>query len=1059
MKLQKIGITAVAFLAAVTSVMADNKPVVPPFSTLNRPSTVYSPQTEEMIRYDHADIDMNTGNLQQRIPLIDFQDKDFDFPISIIYNGVGFRPQNSDNFVGRDWMLETGGIIYRTINGIPDDLDGYRPAGSIGYASTGFLAMLGRKVFNLTEMKKEVKETPYKYAHLRNISDSHIPTIPFTDGEQNVECSPDIFRFSFGNHSGKFMINYDGSISIVGYDGRKYEIDLSGMKSFSNTSVQETCIRIKTDDGYIYTFGGKGYSSLEYTAFSWEKDYNPTSQASKPFNEISAFYLTKITAPNGRILTIHYRDIPRTYHDNPYNVGQIHRNSQHAEEQKKLAMQYIMSGKRAVIYDTFAAREAADIRENEAFGTPSSGSADDRYTLTKLALIDYIETDQGTIRFQYSLRDQHVHFDGSQSDGFLTECGAKLDNVSMRMKDKIQNAYFNYEYDLGNRMFLTSVHTNIEGGYHFEYNLPYLSKVPTPLSCNIDHWGFWRGTDETGALIPRIKQDPLGSSEDFTIVSNHRDATGERCDVSLLKSITYPTGGHALFTYEPHRYSYLPFYRSSTQFYPSMSSPTSSRYGIAGGGRIHSVRLTDANGENMKETIYTYDDFINEGMIIYMPYYRMIYVQKEKQTGKFKVLGVAFNSEGFEYKANQGAHIHYANVIQHYIDPSKGGIEQKHAYKITEFVNPDLGFSNAYADNAYFRTLNVAEASGTPLSEYYTFFPESYHTYLQHLVAHPTIDLFLRYGKINQEQYFDENRKLKKKVAYRYILLNKEAYSPCIFMPNVNPKLFFCNYIHIGRESFSNFLLSRKEVLTYEQEELKVAKKEEELYEHDRYGYIIRQISVKNERDSLIIENDYQQLNSWQGFQILPVTRKGSLGTNEGRKSLWSEQTDYTFPTYLPNRNYWSVPSATTHYDGNGKVGDRINYRFHDAYGNSLEITKNNSESIVYLYGNKGQHLMAKLENTTYHEVSSALGMQAELLSEQDDPSSAIQLLREKLPQANVYTYTYTPNGLQINETSPDSKTIHYKLDPKGRILGAYRMGENEESEVLFDRTYHVVNN
>ena len=72
---------------------------------------VYSPQVMELMRYDnHAAIDLNTGCIAPSINLVHFLDQDFDFPISITYNSSGFRPRNADNYVGRDWMLNTGGI-------------------------------------------------------------------------------------------------------------------------------------------------------------------------------------------------------------------------------------------------------------------------------------------------------------------------------------------------------------------------------------------------------------------------------------------------------------------------------------------------------------------------------------------------------------------------------------------------------------------------------------------------------------------------------------------------------------------------------------------------------------------------------------------------------------------------------------------------------------------------------------------------------------------------------------------------------------------------------------
>lgn len=69
------------------------------------------------------------------------------------------------------------------------------------------------------------------------------------------------------------MINFDGSVIVSGNNGGKYKVDLSDMAIFNSTAPRETRIRIMTDDGYVYTFGGGGYSSLEYNALAW-KDFS-----------------------------------------------------------------------------------------------------------------------------------------------------------------------------------------------------------------------------------------------------------------------------------------------------------------------------------------------------------------------------------------------------------------------------------------------------------------------------------------------------------------------------------------------------------------------------------------------------------------------------------------------------------------------------------------------------------------------------------------------------------------------------------------------------------------
>lgn len=278
---------------------------IPDFTNLMvREPSCLSPQVTELMKYDdHASAVSNTGTVTSTINLVHFTDKDFDFPVSLTYNSSGFRPRNPDNYVGRDWMLNAGGVVYRQVYGIPDDVK-CKANDRDSNARHGFRKVLGRPLFNMQAMREEVEKNPYKYAQVE-IEDgdtyARIPNI-----EEIIEPSPDVFYFSFGKHSGKFMINYDGSVSAVGFNGGKYEVDLFEMQMFTCVLFTDTYIRIKTDDGYVYTFGGGGYSSLEYKAFSWKGNNNcPTGKSTAPY-EITAYHLTEITAAEtaGRLPSI-----------------------------------------------------------------------------------------------------------------------------------------------------------------------------------------------------------------------------------------------------------------------------------------------------------------------------------------------------------------------------------------------------------------------------------------------------------------------------------------------------------------------------------------------------------------------------------------------------------------------------------------------------------------------------------------------------------------------------------------------------------------------------------
>ena len=136
---------------------------IPPFipASTHDPS-VCSPQVAAFIRHDNLPVNLNTGALNLEIPLVDWKDKDFDCPISLSYNSSGFRPREQDNYVGRNWMLNVGGIIYRQVNGVPDDVDGSLipisgDAGPAHYKyANGFLNMLNKHQFNRDEMLQDV---------------------------------------------------------------------------------------------------------------------------------------------------------------------------------------------------------------------------------------------------------------------------------------------------------------------------------------------------------------------------------------------------------------------------------------------------------------------------------------------------------------------------------------------------------------------------------------------------------------------------------------------------------------------------------------------------------------------------------------------------------------------------------------------------------------------------------------------------------------------------------------------------------------------------------------
>lgn len=369
---------------------------IPELSSYLPDPTVYSPQAAEMMRYDQMPVNMSTGKIEMSISLFDIKDRDFNFPLVLSYNSGGFKPTQPDNYVGRDWTLNCGGVIYRQIRGLPDDIEQHYTSasgmheGEQEYFTDGFMKLLGRGKYNMNEMRANVLNNPKRYVCS---SDDYAP-MPTLTGT-NIESSPDIYYFNFGKHSGKFMLNYDGSISVVGYNGHQYEVDLSEYDMTISTNAHSTRIRIKTDDGYVYTFGGETYGPVEYSAASWEKNSPMNSYNVYRKHIINTWYLSEIAAPNGRKLFIHYKDIDEKYHKDLMELLNIGFLSE--SERNEIASLYSLSGHSS--YISKAIQNPGVVSESYLRDVPAKKANTNIYNLNKIALIDYISTDAWEIHF------------------------------------------------------------------------------------------------------------------------------------------------------------------------------------------------------------------------------------------------------------------------------------------------------------------------------------------------------------------------------------------------------------------------------------------------------------------------------------------------------------------------------------------------------------------------------------------------------------------------------------------------------------------------------------
>ncbi len=80
-----------------------------------------SPQSFQFTRERGVSEDEHTGKLNINIPLLSLLSNKLSAGVGLNYSGAGVKVDDLPNDTGMTWMIDTGGIISRTVNGLPDE--------------------------------------------------------------------------------------------------------------------------------------------------------------------------------------------------------------------------------------------------------------------------------------------------------------------------------------------------------------------------------------------------------------------------------------------------------------------------------------------------------------------------------------------------------------------------------------------------------------------------------------------------------------------------------------------------------------------------------------------------------------------------------------------------------------------------------------------------------------------------------------------------------------------------------------------------------------------------
>jgi YD repeat-containing protein len=87
--------------------------------------------------------------------------------------------------------------------------------------------------------------------------------------------------------------------------------------------------------------------------------------------------------------------------------------------------------------------------------------------------------------------------------------------------------------------------------YKYEYNAP--EQLPHRLSYDQDYWGYYNGANNGGNFAPAMVYQQIPPAFQQSFPGANRKPNAGASQKGMLTKITYPTGGHTEFEYEPNK--------------------------------------------------------------------------------------------------------------------------------------------------------------------------------------------------------------------------------------------------------------------------------------------------------------------------------------------------------------------------------------------------------------------------------------------------------------------------------------------------------------------------
>ncbi|MBR5907967.1 MAG: hypothetical protein IKZ50_06215 [Bacteroidales bacterium] len=937
------------------------------------------PQTDawNFIRQGDVSPSLYTGTINLSIPIYNFKDKDFNFPLVATYSSNGNTPNQLPGILGPGWNLQLGGCITLETNGIPDYGENVKHV-------PGFYSMHTDFYHNGFEPAKWWR---FMYSLLQNGSGTGAPEIlwcpgtkPTNNHQGELDTQPDIFHFTIPGHSGSFHLGFRGNVvfynTTADPEGYKLDIETRELSSGTYGFTRFNKLTITTPDGYKYIFFGyPEYDSVDLAKSGERIGYDM----------ITAWHLNRIESPNGRWAAFSYN----SYEHTTYTPGNI-RTSGGVED-----TQYYFEDPIIPYYNASGKTDDNRSQERETRNA----------VLTNITLSDgsYISLTYNVLNS--SSGDEYRQDPASSISTYSNTI--RLNTISVvkaGSNSQVANASFTYARNTNGAKtnYLQSITIQGEGTYSFQYVGWNDSSKPYPHhNCfQVDHWGYFNGKE--GLYYPTSQFNV--NTQDEVITGQSRDADANYAIRGMIERITYPTGGYSTFEYEPHDYSVAVSRTYDTLYTKCFQPRLIEKTGTAGGLRIKKISSYLSNGTLNLEKNYTYKDALGKssGILTWVPRYKV----------QFSCQATNNLKENSSYYSSSLQDYGFANVEYHYAT--------EHLKDSTRTLN----IFTSSADGKWFKDeLNVAwessEKEKALLANGQTAEWNMYPYYGQplksvHFAVAPVTSFQSQRGQLRESRVYKNDTTLSASwIQKTDFLIDSLAFTqlPCYLVRRFGTYPIFTGK-HMPKENVS---ISRSD-------DMKDEKIVKSLLKYNRFKEVIQSTQITPEGDSVFTEYTHLRDLTDSAIQAntvfaamkrknilnLPLEVKTYRKAVGGNKEMISG-TRCTYSIIPFTSDTLIKPTLVEVYDTESQTwkteAKLISY---DAFGNITQLEDNLENTVSYLWSSDGQYLLLQTKGLTQSQLLQYISNPSSITAANGIPDSQEAQLRNAFPNAEITTIKYT---------------------------------------------------